>query len=142
MQEEQKETVKNKIIHRLEEKDLEVIPAEKNPGIVWEEEGSEFSLNGEMYDVVKTTVVNGKKLLFCINDKKEKALVDQYNLATKGNSSSDRKSRNIDTPFNLFVNIVEDDLQHFTVFQPNLYSSFDSRLPRNVMDQVSPPPKA
>ena len=58
---------------------MEVISLSGNKEIYWEEKGKEFMFKGEMYDVVKTKTVNGKVMLYCINDKKEKALVDNYN---------------------------------------------------------------
>jgi hypothetical protein len=39
--------------------------------IQWEEEGKEFQVDGEMYDVVKTKFEDGIQYMFCLADKKE-----------------------------------------------------------------------
>ena len=140
----QKEVIKEKILSQLKEDELEIISVSDNhKQIYWEEEGKEFLFNGEMYDVVKRKIINGKVVLYCINDKKEKELVDNYNLITKHNSSSDKKGKNnIDNSFNLFV--YHDEKNNYVYFTrgSNNFPSFDSRLPKNLMDNISPPPKA
>ena len=40
----------------------------------WIKPEKEFRLNGNMYDVVKREKKNGQTVLYCINDKQEKAL--------------------------------------------------------------------
>lgn len=142
-QHEQKEAIKEKIFQNLKDEELQSISLSDNQNIYWEEDGKEFLLNGEMYDVVKTKTVNGKVILYCINDKKEKALIDNYNLITKHNSSSDKKGKNnIDNSFNLFV--YHDEKNNYVYFTrgSNNFPSFDFRLPENLMDNISPPPKA
>jgi hypothetical protein len=56
---------------------------EKN--ISWEEKGKEFSYKGLMYDVAKTKTINGKTILFCVNDKMEDQLLQQINDITRTN---------------------------------------------------------
>lgn len=43
--------------------------------ISWEEEGKEFYLYGQLYDVAKKETVNGKTILYCINDAQEEQLL-------------------------------------------------------------------
>ena len=45
-----------------------------DPSFTWEEEGREFMYHGSMYDVVSSSQVNGKLVLKCVDDKKEKEL--------------------------------------------------------------------
>ena len=138
----QKESIKEKIIAQLKEEDLEVVSF-SNKNIYWEEEGKEFYLNGEMYDVVKTKTINGKLMLYCINDKKEKQLIDNYNSITKNNSSSDKKGKNIvDNSINLFVYSEEESTRESFRISLNKYSSFISPLAQNTAGKFSPPPKA
>ena len=59
--------------------------------IRWEEEGKEFSLSGEMYDVVKTKELGGRMILYCIKDKIEQGIINKYNDLTKNNSSAGKK---------------------------------------------------
>ncbi|MEI9957163.1 MAG: hypothetical protein WDM90_12875 [Ferruginibacter sp.] len=54
-----------------------------NTAIEWEEEGKEFKLNGEMYDVVHTSVENGKTYLHCFSDKNEDEVLQQFQSVVK-----------------------------------------------------------
>src|SRR4051812_11440542 len=94
-QQEQKELVRHRILNTLKDDEMQVISLTDNKhDISWEEDGNEFLFHGEMYDVVKTSLINGKTLLYCINDKKEKTLVDNYNSITKHNSADGKKGNN------------------------------------------------
>lgn len=44
----------------------------------WEEESSEFVYRGEMYDVIKIQKDGGKTIVWCIDDRKETALITTY----------------------------------------------------------------
>ena len=142
-QHEQKEAIKEKIFQNLKDEELQSISLSDNQNIYWEEDGKEFLLNGEMYDVVKTKTVNGKVILYCNSDKKEKALIDNYNLITKHNSSSDKKGKNtIDNSFNLFVYHDEKNSDQYFILAANKFHSFISHLTESIDDNISPPPKA
>ena len=65
-QSEQKEFIKEKRVNQLQESELQVITLSDNKEIFWEEKGEEFLFKGEMFDVVKTKMVNGKMMLYCI----------------------------------------------------------------------------
>ncbi len=45
---------------------------ERYCGIVWIKPAKEFKYHGQMFDVVKSSLKDGKKHFLCINDKKEK----------------------------------------------------------------------
>ena len=139
-----KEEVQAAIHNRLASKELEIISYTDNQQqIFWEEEGKEFMINGQMYDVVKTKTVNGNVMLYCINDKKEKELIDNYNLITKHNSSSDKKGKiAFDNSFNLFVDVKENHSGLNFALISKIFHSFDSRLSENAAEQIFPPPKA
>ena len=142
-QSEQKEIIKEKIITQLNDEALQVITLTDDKEIYWEEKGEEFLFKGEMYDVVKTKTVNGKVMLYCINDKKEKELVDNYNLVTKQNSSSDKKGKNsVDNSFNLFIYKAETNDGLVAIRDSNKYYSIEPHLTEGVDDNTSPPPKA
>ena len=144
-QEKLKENIKEKIVRKVAEKELDTISFTDNrERIYWEtDEDNEFSFNDEMYDVVKTKTVNGKVMLYCINDKKEKELVDNYNLVTKQNSSSDKKGKNtVDNTFNLFIYQAEKNDGLVAIRDSNKYYSIEPHLTEGVDDNTSPPPKA
>ena len=76
---------------------IKIAVQENTANIQWEEEGKELRLQGEMYDVVKEKMENGKKYLFCISDKKEDEVQDALASAVKNNTdntSSSGKSPN------------------------------------------------
>ena len=140
-----KENIKEKIVHQVAGNELDTISFTDNrERIYWEtDEDNEFSFNDEMYDVVKTKTVNGKVMLYCINDKKEKELVDNYNLVTKQNSSSDKKGKNtVDNTFNLFIYQAEKNDGLVAIRDSNKYYSIEPHLTEGVDDNTSPPPKA
>ncbi|MEO6220819.1 MAG: hypothetical protein ABIO81_10355 [Ginsengibacter sp.] len=122
---------------------MEVVSYNNNyKQIYWEEEGKEFSFKGEMYDVVKIKIINDEVVLYCIHDKKEKMLIDNYNLITKNNSSSEKKRKdNIGNAINLFINKEEkNNAVNFPLGAGSFYS-YDSPLPESFIYIVSPPPK-
>lgn len=49
-----------------------------NSNIIWIENGKEFVLNGEMYDVVTIEKLNNNTIYYCFSDKDEDALLKKY----------------------------------------------------------------
>ena len=143
-QHELKEEMEKAIHIGLSEKEMTVISyTDNSKDIFWEEEDKEFSFKGEMYDVVKTVVVKGKKIIYCVNDKKEKALIEKYNALSKHNSHSPKKQKNTTPQFvTLFVyeskevNICE---YASTITDADFYHS---NLAKGVSKKAFPPPKA
>jgi hypothetical protein len=73
------------------------IDLDKNVSLIqWEEKGEEFYLLGELYDVKKTVVLNGKTILYCVNDVKEEQLLQEMgNAAQQGNDKSHKSKFNL-----------------------------------------------
>jgi hypothetical protein len=139
----QKEVIKEKILSQFKEDELEIISVSDNhKQIYWEEEGKEFSLNGQMYDVVKRVIVSGKVMLYCINDKKERQLVDDYNSITKHNSADSKSIKYTIEPINLFFYQNEEYASPNSPIIFNSFHSFVSHLAKGINDNISPPPKA
>ncbi len=140
----QKQIIKEKILRELKDDALETICLNENhQQIYWEDEGKEFLFKGQMYDVVKTKIINGKVVLYCLNDKKEKELIDNYNLITKHNSSSDKKGKNnVDNSINLFVYQDEKNYDQYYTIAKNNFPYYISHLTESLEDNISPPPKA
>ncbi len=63
--------------------------------VSWEEEGKEFWLKGQLYDVVTQKTVNGKKYIYCLNDTKEEQIVEQQLKLTSNSNSSDKNHKTI-----------------------------------------------
>ena len=94
-QHELKEAAEARLLSAVNSDQFEQITEEDNlNNIVWEEAGKEFSLNGQLYDVAKKEVVNGKTILYCLNDKKEEQLVEE--MIKKERSNADNTSGNKD----------------------------------------------
>ena len=94
-QQERKEYIKELLLKNFADNGLTVIDyTTNNKKIFWEEEGKEFFFKGDMYDLVKTKTVNGRIYFYCINDEKEKELINNYNTVTKNNSGTDKKAKN------------------------------------------------
>jgi hypothetical protein len=140
-QHEQKEFIKEKIFGNIDENELDKIPVNDLKGVKWEEDGKEFNYKGHMYDVVKRKNVNGKEIFYCINDVKEKYLIDQYNLLTKHNSTDGKKGKSSpDNNINLFV-YTPDETSLAAPAGKNYFYRFDVNLSETELLRNSPPPK-
>lgn len=112
--------------------------------LVWEEKGKEFHLNDEMYDVVRTTTENGKTVYHCINDKKEKRLLDRLVKLVKANDDSRRgRSGKMTVKFQL----CDYEMPGTVIIQPVFedhpqYTGYISRLVCTEREILSPPPRA
>ena len=103
----------------------------------------EFKYNGDMYDIVKQEEVDGKLIVHCINDTKEKKLEEEFEKRVHKNSSEDKQrpaSSNFsfvsisepvhtEKPFNLITNEST-----FSYRLTEFYKSFNLDIP-------SPPPR-
>ena len=128
------------LLAHIPESSLEVIIAEQVADkIVWEEKNKEFSLDGILYDVARVEKIEGKTFLYCINDKKEKQLLD--NLVKAVNKNHDNKrGRNIKPvlPDLVFINPPESP-GFFSV--SSQYGFFKVSLVSFYKEIYSPPPK-
>lgn len=87
-----KNEVREEILAGVPDRYLERI--EYNIDIEWEEEGKEFSLKDEFYDVVRIKEINGKKILYCLNDKNEEQLVKNFEKSIKSSTDNERGKNN------------------------------------------------
>lgn len=85
--------------HQVKEQILIGVPQQvctviENTGrIRWEEEGEEFSLNGDMYDVVATKTTGGKTWLYCLNDRNENELLRNFTRLFSSGSEKGKSSQ-------------------------------------------------
>ena len=79
----------------LKEEDLCLVIADLNSEqeIKWIKPGREFRYHGEMYDVVKIKIRNQKKYLYCINDVKEKLLINRFHKNHNQTKELEKKSK-------------------------------------------------
>ena len=127
--------VKQEIKVSANDNELEMISAE-DEFIHWIFPGKEFRYRNEMYDVVKSKVIDSKKYYYCICDKKEKDLINQYNKANS--SKTNNIIQNIKTIL-LFFDGISD------LLYPNPYNyiiyNYIFKIIENYLVIPSPPPK-
>ena len=109
--------------------------------IYWEDkEQKEFLLNGQIYDVVNSTTVNGKTMLYCYSDKEEQHFINDYNSITKHNSASGKKIKDIDNLITLFFE--NKNYEFFSILKKsNSFSDFISYFPSGDLKDIFSPPR-
>lgn len=127
----------------LHESDMDIFVLQELSGkIEWEEEGKEFHLDGEMYDVVKTKEQDGHTILYCLKDKKEKQLLDQLVKLVKDNRKSSRSAKLIKAQVNTYE--APDTFIQLGLTLPHNqhYCSLTTPLHSSVKEIQVPPPRA
>lgn len=142
-QEAHREFIKELLHNKLKDDEMEVISLTDNTEkIYWQEEGKEFLYKGELYDVVKIKTFSGKTMLYCINDKKEKELIDKYNTVTKNNSAKDKKAKGNVQPTTMPFVLQQNSTDLVRLYGPfKQYSLFISPLTTGITDRLLRPPK-
>lgn len=64
---------KRKLLSALSNDELERIPF--HPSMIFMDDDQEFSLDGEQYDIVRTSEENGVRIFYAVNDKNETRLL-------------------------------------------------------------------
>lgn len=137
-----KEKMERELLTLIPASSLEIFVAEElGDKIVWKEENKEFSIDGVLYDVARTKKSEGKTFLYCINDKKEKQLLDGLAKAVNANHGNKQEKNSIKS---LLVDLVcmneQEEPRSFSV--PSAYSSFNVTLVSSFEEINIPPPKA
>ena len=134
--------MERELLKQIPDSSLEVIVVENfGDEIRWKEKNKEFSLDGVLYDVVRIQKREGNSYLYCINDKKEKQLLDNLVKAVNKNHDS-KKARNIIKP------VLADLFFGTSLESPNFFSDSFQYDILNVSTISSykeikgPPPKA
>lgn len=98
-QHEIKEENKQRFLAGLPLHALDVVEADRyQADIEWEEEGREFYLHGQLYDVAYTKMIDGKKYIYCLNDAREEKLLDRLAGIAAGQSGQHGNDKQT-TPF-------------------------------------------
>ena len=136
------------LLQTLPDNRFEIIILEDHKqAIIWEEEGKEFYLQGELYDVAKSKIIDGKTFLYCLNDKKEKDIVVKQSFVLKSQleNNGDKKAAKIvlGIQINDFCTNFYDVIP--TIFfeqSTKKYFSFDSNLSSGIMQVNASPPRS
>lgn len=138
--------MKEQLLSGLPESHLEVVVADKmNPSIIWLEEKKEFILDGQLYDVAKIKKVNGKILLYCLNDKKEERLLQDLSKAVKSGNDNDNDKGNKHTIKFQLSDFFWDNAENKT--RPNRsgllkHIDFAVAICSSIKEVKLPPPRA
>jgi hypothetical protein len=145
MKEYQREKVKEAILSTISEDKLVKIDASQN-GIQWLITNKEFTYDGILYDMVKQVTVNGKLLLYCISDDKEKDIIEKQGnniTGTNGKKDKDNKKSHTPCPFSDYTSPVEHSGHQYFLNMAVAYTSIYMAQPRSIYQHVpAPPPKA
>lgn len=140
--------IRHALVTNLPESELEIIIAEEWPRqIHWEEEGEEFQLNGEMYDVARIELKDGKHILHCINDKKEKKLLDHFIRTIRDNHDDARKQGRssgkgmVKCQLTDFEQPLTEIFSGISTFSRPQYACIATPLTSSVQEIKGPPPK-
>lgn len=136
-----KEEIKKEMLAHIPDSSLEVFVQEDlGNKIEWEEDEKEFFLDGALYDVARIKKEDGKTYLYCINDRKEKMLLD--NLAKAINKNHDNKrNRNLKPALADLISIVPMEPPVFFSVSSQ-YIPFTTPLVVSFKESNSPPPRA
>ena len=141
-----KEEAKQKLLALIPETALELIDAGANKNdIKWEEEGKEFYLHGQRFDVAKIKEVNGKTMLYCLNDKKEEQVLQD--LAKSIQSASDQSANSKPglhiVKFQIADFILDTQKIITTIYQParQKHVGYTAAIINTIKEVNTPPPK-
>lgn len=121
--------------------DDELLKIDLTNNIRWEEKGKEFSMNGEMFDVVRIKNVNGKTILYCLNDTQEQEIINKYNNHTKNNSSSGKKVSVLPV-ITLYLEPISQQSLVIPIPSNDFGRQYVMAFPRVIADEIATPPRA
>ncbi|WP_460560559.1 hypothetical protein [Ferruginibacter profundus] len=140
-----KEQVEEQLLSVVNDDQLEKINVDDNlDKISWEEEGKEFYLNGQMYDVARKEMVNGKTILYCLNDKKEEQLLE--NMLKKERSNADNTSGNKDGKHNMkfqvsdFTQQIQEAVFNNKILPVQKFQEYATPVCTVIKEVNTPPP--
>jgi len=126
-----------------EENDFVFLLSDKNvmKQLNWDGD-DEFSLNGEMYDVIETRIENNKIIIRTLADKKETTLLKKYASMNKKDSSKSNSSLLLKLVSSSYI--VTSSTIIFIKFSTGTPKTFfQSKISSSlVCDVLTPPPQA
>ena len=90
-----KEIAEEKLLAGISDQLLTVIDVtDAGSDLQWNEEGKEFYLHGQLFDVAKKKNINGKDVIYCFNDKEEGKILQQLNKAVRPDNDQNAEGKN------------------------------------------------
>jgi hypothetical protein len=137
-----KEVERQLLANSLHESEMDIFVLEEyKDKIKWEEDGKEFYLDGEMYDVVRTREHGGKTVLYCLKDTKEQELLNHLVKLVKDTRKNSRSGKIIKAPVNTYEAPITDINLGLTLPHSRHYVCFTTPLHSSVKEILAPPPK-
>jgi hypothetical protein len=112
--------------------------------IQWKDEGKEFYLHGQLYDVANTKNLNGKTLVYCFNDRDEWKLLQQFSKAVRSgdDQNADGKNSKQTIKFQLTdLMVAAKKTLSFDREPASDYFSFNDKIVAGATEVKSPPPR-
>jgi hypothetical protein len=145
-----RQQIKYQIGHGLKLSEIEVLAFSKadlqTKTIILEwENDDEFRYNNYMYDVVSSKETNDSIVLLCINDHKEKKLLDQFEAYV--NQQQDNSSSKHSKPFKILEDLIKDYcypqkvVQNYREGKIINNPGIEVLITDTFIDVLSPPPK-
>jgi hypothetical protein len=116
-----------------------VISENNASALHWIRKGKEFMYKWAMYDVVKITKQNSKTLIYCLNDEKEKQLLDNYAVKQKLKKELEKRDKRF-FQFTFFP--TNSKLKNNLVSWECNFKLVNQQFESNVLSIPSPPPKS
>lgn len=103
----------------------------------------EFKYNGEMYDVVKKEEDDKQVILYCINDKKEKNLEEEFEKVVNKNSSENKQRPVTYYNFNIVLSepVQSEQIGYALVYEFEFNYSRTDSYNSPYLEIPSPPPR-
>lgn len=103
----------------------------------WTRKGKEFTYHDEMYDVVRTRLENGRKVLLCLRDTMERKLVKDYAKRETDNRNPVKHIRNLNISWiNSTISYI-----YLITATPVQYVTLSDNFISEVTEILSPPPE-
>lgn len=130
------------LLANIPESELEIISDSHEP-LQWEEHGKEFYYRGQMYDVVTMKVLHGKTFYYCINDTKEKQLLDKLVKVVRSSNEDGKNSsgKNIIKYMTIDSELPDNDLPLVQFIAKQQYNTFTSQLASSIHEVIPQPPQ-
>lgn len=135
-----RQEIKHALRASIPESSLEIISATDDQ-LQWQEAGKEFYYRGQLYDVVNIKVLHGKTFYYCINDTKEKQLLE--NLAKIVKSSREDGNRKNIVKYQLTdTELPNNETTLPLFFSKPLYTPFTPHLTFSDLEVIPQPPRS
>ena len=106
------------------------------------ESNDEFSLNGEMYDVIERKIENNKLIIRCISDKKETALIKKYEKINNENNSKSKSVLLLKLVSSSYLPTTNTELLIKCKPVPSIIYFRSDIVSSQPLDVLTPPPQA